>query len=190
MLPLDDNSPLMKASRNPNGFVKLQREIVIATMGNNIEAIEDVVENEVHLIPNVVRDCLCALSILTKMFVADRWWWRGGFISMISGRGGCWSTIRSMDSNDGSKGGLVVLDVSGSGVVFRVVSSSVREAVCGAKGVFGGNSKGVDGGVTLSLGGENVFRGDDSFDKVRLIKQHGLALIQAVLHWFCLKMFH
>ncbi|GKC35517.1 hypothetical protein Tco_1047901 [Tanacetum coccineum] len=75
---------------------------------------------------------------------------------MMLGRGGGWFAIRSMHSNDGSGGGLVVLGVradggvvSGVGVVLRVVSSSVREVLCGAKCVVGGDSRGVDGGATL-----------------------------------------
>ncbi|GJR68747.1 hypothetical protein Tco_0014812 [Tanacetum coccineum] len=44
----------------------------------------------------------------------------------------------------GAGGGMV----SGGGVVFGIVRSSVRENPDGAKGVIGGESKGVEGGAT------------------------------------------
>nr|GEU54642.1 hypothetical protein [Tanacetum cinerariifolium] len=123
-----------------------------------VNAIEDMAEDESYLIPHLIGDRLCVLPMLTKVFMADMWWWRnrggGGSISMILGRGGGWFVIRSMDLNDGSGGALVVLDagggvVSGGGVVLEVMSSSVEEVLCGAKGVIGGDSRCVDGGTTL-----------------------------------------
>ncbi|GKD17822.1 hypothetical protein Tco_1206980 [Tanacetum coccineum] len=116
---------------------------------DGVKAVEDMVEDESHLILHLIGDRLCALAMLTKVFMAERC--RG------------WLAIRSMHSNDGSGGGLVVLGskfskelswsrwwcVSGGGVVLRVVSSSVREVLCGAKCVVGGDSRGVDGGATL-----------------------------------------
>nr|GEZ52305.1 hypothetical protein [Tanacetum cinerariifolium] len=125
------------------------------------------------------------------MFVADRNGGRGGSISMMSGRGGRWFVIHLIDSNVGSGVGGGV--VCGGGVILGVMSSSVGNLVCGANGVFGGDSRGVVRGVTLgvvrgvtleSLGGEKVLKGDDSFEKVRFIKQYGLTLIRAVLRWF------
>ncbi|GJV12898.1 hypothetical protein Tco_1354439 [Tanacetum coccineum] len=78
---------------------------------------------------------------------------RGGSMSMISGVGGGWFAIHSIV---GKGDGLVVLgvgaggsEVSGGGVVFRVVSSSDREKVCGGKGFVDGDSIGIDGGATL-----------------------------------------
>ncbi|GJY03222.1 hypothetical protein Tco_0361374 [Tanacetum coccineum] len=74
---------------------------------------------------------------------------RGGSMSMISGIGGGWFAIRSMDTNISRGDVLVVLGgcagagsgiVSGGGVVFRVVSSSDGEMLGGAKGVIGGDS--------------------------------------------------
>ncbi|GJW77282.1 hypothetical protein Tco_0138964 [Tanacetum coccineum] len=69
------------------------------------------------------------------MFMADRC----GSTSMMLGRGGGWLAKRSMDSNDGSGGRLVVLWDSGS----------IGKVACGAKGVLGGDFRGVDGGATL-----------------------------------------
>ncbi|GKC56015.1 hypothetical protein Tco_1083613 [Tanacetum coccineum] len=80
---------------------------------------------------------------------------RGGFMSLISVISSGWFPIRLIDSNVGRGDRLVVLGgaggsvVSCGGVVLRVVSNSVREKLCGTKGVVGGYSRGVDGGVTL-----------------------------------------
>ncbi|GJS73360.1 hypothetical protein Tco_0706201, partial [Tanacetum coccineum] len=38
---------------------------------------------------------------------------------------------------------------TGGGVTFGVLSGSIGELACGAKGVLGGDSRGVDGGATL-----------------------------------------
>nr|GEY87573.1 hypothetical protein [Tanacetum cinerariifolium] len=74
-------------------------------------------------------------------------------MSMRSSNGGGWLTIRSMDSNIGddcldglvgAKGGVV----SGGGVIFEVMSSSIIEKPGGAKGVVGRESNGVDGRAT------------------------------------------
>ncbi|GJT77567.1 hypothetical protein Tco_1044292 [Tanacetum coccineum] len=74
---------------------------------------------------------------------------RGGSVSMISGIGGGWFVIRSMDTNIGRGDVLVVLGgcagagsgiVSGGGMVFKVVSSLDGEMLGGAKGVVGGDS--------------------------------------------------
>ncbi|GJS30814.1 ribonuclease H-like domain-containing protein [Tanacetum coccineum] len=138
--------------------------LLFVLVGDGVEAIKDMVEDESHLIMYLIGDHLCALKMLIKVFVADRNRGRGGSISMISGRGGGWFAIHLMDSNDGSSGGLVVLDgkcskesikvggdggVVSSGVVLGVVSSSVREMLFGAKGVVGGDSRSMDGGATL-----------------------------------------
>ncbi|GJY36532.1 hypothetical protein Tco_0421910 [Tanacetum coccineum] len=80
---------------------------------------------------------------------------RGGFMSLISVIGSGWFPMRLIESNVGRGDGLVVLGgsrggvVSCGGVVLRVVSNSVREKLCGTKGVVGGYSRGVDGGATL-----------------------------------------
>ncbi|GKA20821.1 ribonuclease H-like domain-containing protein [Tanacetum coccineum] len=136
----------------------------VVLVGDGVEEIKDMVEDKSHLIMYLIGDHFCALKMLTKVFVVDRNRGRGGSISIISGRGGGWFAIHSMDSNNGSSGGLVVLDgkcskesikvggdggVVSSGVVLGVVSSSVGEKLFGAKGGVGGDSRSMDGGATL-----------------------------------------
>nr|GEX67054.1 hypothetical protein [Tanacetum cinerariifolium] len=72
-----------------------------------------------------------------------------GSTSMMSGRCGGWLAKRSIELNDSIRGGLIGLGVSGGGVTLGVVSGSIGEVACEAKGVLGGDSRGVDGGATL-----------------------------------------
>ncbi|GJS64089.1 hypothetical protein Tco_0678653 [Tanacetum coccineum] len=123
----------------------------VILVGDGAEAVEDVVENESHLIPHFIGDRLCALAMLIKMIIVDR-------------GGGCHAK-HSIESNDGRGGGFVDLGdrsskvskkdadggvVSSGGVALGVVIGLISEVACGAKGVLGGHSSGVHGGATLS----------------------------------------
>nr|GEV94508.1 ribonuclease H-like domain-containing protein [Tanacetum cinerariifolium] len=116
----------------------------VVLLGNGVEAIKNMVKDESYLIPYLIGNRLYALEILTKVFVVDRNRGRVGFVSMISGRGGGWFTIRWWIG--GSRCGGVVI---GGGVVLGVVSSSVEEMLFGDKSVVGGDSRSIDGGATL-----------------------------------------
>ncbi|GKC30347.1 hypothetical protein Tco_1037641, partial [Tanacetum coccineum] len=122
-----------------------------------VEAVEDAIENESHLIPYFIGNGLCALAMLTKMKCCGNGG-RGGSRSMISASGGGLFSIRSIDSNDGRGGRFVDLEgssskvsknVSGGGVTLGVLSGSIGEVDYGANGVLGGDSRGVDEGATL-----------------------------------------
>ncbi|GKC92915.1 hypothetical protein Tco_1158357 [Tanacetum coccineum] len=80
----------------------------VILVGHGIEAVEDVVENKSHLILYFINNGLCALAMLTEMGDYGGNSGRGGSTSMMSARGGDWLAKNSMESNDASRGGLVV----------------------------------------------------------------------------------
>ncbi|GKE94955.1 hypothetical protein Tco_1579810, partial [Tanacetum coccineum] len=70
----------------------------------------------------------------------------GPFIYMDWSIGGGWFSKRSIDANNGSGGGSVLLGGKSSK---ESKYSLDGEVVCGTSGVLGGDSRGVVGGATL-----------------------------------------
>ncbi|GJW57637.1 hypothetical protein Tco_0104368 [Tanacetum coccineum] len=130
----------------------------------NVKAVKDVIENESHLIPEIVNNNLGSLAMLTKHFMSGN----GGRGGSIAGRGGGSLAKRSMESNDVlGGGGFVVVggrssrvgagggEVMGGGDDFGVSRSFLGEMpgeIMGEKvgEECGGEEFGVDGGAVFS----------------------------------------
>ncbi|GJX74556.1 hypothetical protein Tco_0313151 [Tanacetum coccineum] len=116
----------------------------------NIEALENVIEDEPHFFMEIVDNDLHALTMITKHFMSKHWkwiigsqrqklWWQSGGGLVIHGANG----EDYLDGYDGAGGG----EFKGGGVDLGVVNSLLGEIPGDVMGERGGDTIGVDGGA-------------------------------------------
>ncbi|GKB55550.1 hypothetical protein Tco_0906303 [Tanacetum coccineum] len=119
------------------GLLSFSKEI------ENVEALENVIEDEPHFFTEIVDNDLRALAMITKHFMRKGGGWLAKHLIVSNmGLGGGGLVVHGVKSSRESKNGEVI----GSGVELGVIKSSSGEIPGETIGKRGGDMMGLSGG--------------------------------------------